>query len=88
MSAIASPMPAMIGRITNGGFNITSRPLGVAASRVGVAVSALGLALGDGLVSGDGDGESDGDGCGVGVTATPCRVKLAHGFGRTLAHRW
>ena len=86
MSAIASPMPAMIGRITKGGFNIRSRPLGVGATRVGVAVSALGLELGDGLVSGD--GESDGDGWGEGEAASAWRVKLAHGFGRTLAHRW
>ena len=88
MSAIASPMPAMIGRITNGGFNIRSRPLGVAASRVGVAVSALGLALGDGLVSGDGDGESAGVGLGAGEAAGAWSVKLAQGLGGTLAHRW
>jgi hypothetical protein len=75
----------MIGRITNGGFNIRSMPLSVAATGVGLAVS-VGLGVGDGLVSGDADG--DGDGWGVGVTATACRVKLAQGFGGTLAHRW
>ena len=84
MSAIASPAPPMIGRITNGGFNIRSMPLRVGATGVGLDVSALGVAVGDGEVSGD----ADGDGCGVGVTATACSVKLAQGFGGTLAHRW
>ena len=79
---MASPAPPMIGRITNGGFNMRSMPLSVVATGVGLAVS-VGLAVGDGLVSGDGVG----DGCGVGVTATACSVKLAHGFGGTLAHR-
>jgi hypothetical protein len=46
----------------------------------------VGLAVGDGVMSGDGEG--DGDGWGVGVTATAWSVKLAQGFGRTLAHRW
>ena len=87
MSAIASPMPAMIGRITNGGFIIESRPLGAAATRVGLAVS-VGLAIDDGLVSGDGDGESAGVGLGAGEAAGASSVKLAQGLGGTLAHRW
>jgi hypothetical protein len=72
----------MMGRITKGGFIIWSKPLTVAATLVGLAVS-VGLAVGDGVRSGDGEG----DGCGVGVTATAWRVKLAQGFGGTLAHR-
>jgi hypothetical protein len=59
MSAMARPAPPMIGRITNGGFNIRSMPLSVAATGVGLAVS-VGLAVGDGLVSGDGDADGDG----------------------------
>jgi hypothetical protein len=49
--------------MTNGGFNITSRPLRVAAAGVGLG-EALGLGVGDGEVSGvgDGDGEGLGDG--------------------------
>ena len=64
----------MIGRITNGGFNIRSRPLSVAAAGVGLAVS-VGLAVGDGLVSGEADGEGDAEG----VAATAWSVKVAHG---------
>jgi hypothetical protein len=74
----------MIGRITNGGFSIASIPLTVAATGVGLT-SAVGLVLGDG--DGDVSGDGDGDSCGVGVDASGCRVKLAHGFGWTLAHR-
>src|SRR5260370_37611439 len=73
----------MTGRITNGGFNMRSMPLSVAATGVGLAVS-VGLAVGDGPVSGDGVG----GGCGVGVAATACSVKLAHGFGGGLVGRW
>lgn len=52
---------------------------------------ALGLEVGDAERDGepDGEGASEGDGeaAGVGV-GDPCSVKLAHGFGGTLAHRW
>ncbi len=72
----------MMGRITNGGFIIRSRPLSVAAAGVGLAVSE-GLAVGEGLTSGEADGEA----WGVGVAVTACSVKLAQGFGGTLAHR-
>jgi hypothetical protein len=61
-----------------------SSPLSVDATGVGLAVSKVGVAVGDGEVSGDGDS----DGCGVGLVASGCRVKLAQGFGWTLAHRW
>jgi hypothetical protein len=54
----------------------------VAATGVGLA-EALGLAEGDGDVSGDGVGEVSGDGVGDAVAA--CRLKVAHGFGCTLA---
>jgi hypothetical protein len=74
----------MIGRITNGGFNMRSRPLLVAATGVGLGDSGVGLSLGDGDTSGDGDGDASG----VAVGAGACRSKLAHGLGGTLAHRW
>lgn len=76
----------MMGRITNGGFNMRSIPLSVEATGVGLDVSNVGLAVGDGEVSGDGD--ADGDGSGVGVVASAWSVKVAQGFGGTLAHRW
>lgn len=72
----------MMGRITNGGFNIASKPLGVVAMGVGLGES-VGLAVGDGEVSGEGDGDAPEVGVGVGG----CRVKLAQGFGGTLAQR-
>lgn len=52
----------MMGRMTNGGFNIASRPPLVAATGVGLGDS-LGLAVGDGEVVGEGDAP----GVGVGV---------------------
>jgi hypothetical protein len=61
-----------------------SNPLSVDATGVGLAVSKVGLAVGDGEVSGDGEG----DACGVGVVASAWSVKLAQGFGWTLAQRW
>ena len=73
----------MMGRITNGGFNIALKPFDVAATGVGLGDSAVGLAVGDGDVSGEGDVSAVGVGVGVGG----CRVKLAHGLGGTLAHR-
>ena len=74
----------MIGKKTNGGLVITSSPL-----RPEFVVSMTGDALGVGDGDSDGVGEGDGEGeeAGVGVGG-PCRVKLAHGFGGTLAHRW
>ncbi len=74
------PIPAMIGRITNGGLVRTSKPLIVAATGVGLA-DGLGLSVGDGV----GDGE--GDVSGLGEAAAGCKVKLAQGLGCTLAHR-
>ena len=71
----------MMGKITNGGFNIASKPLAVVATGVGLGASAVGLAVGDAVVSGDGDGDAPGVGAGA------CRVKLAQGFGGTLAQR-
>ena len=69
----------MIGRNTNGGFVMRSKPLSVAATGVGLA-SGLGLSVGDGEGSGEGE-------AGVGEVAAACSVKLAHGLGCTLAHR-
>ena len=68
------PSPPMIGRITNGGFIKTSKPLIFAATGVGLA-SGLGLSVGDGV------GEGDGDVSGVGEAAAACSVKLAQGLG-------
>ncbi len=74
----------MIGRNTKGGLVITSRPL-----RPEFVVSTTGdaLGVGDGDSDAVGEGEGEGDAAGVGVGG-PWRVKLAHGFGGTLAHRW
>jgi hypothetical protein len=77
----------MIGRITNGGFMITSRPLIVAAAGLGLAVS-VGPAVAEGVGDSDGDGDSDGEGDGEGVGVAASSVKLAQGNGATLAHRW
>jgi hypothetical protein len=74
----------MIGRITNGGFNMRSRPLILVAAGVGLGES-LGLAVGDGEVSGDAVGE--GDVSGLGDVDAACRVKVAQGPGGTLAQR-
>lgn len=83
--AASSASRAMIGRKTSGGFVITSSPL-----RPPLTVNVSGDALGLGLPLGDadavGDGEGDGEDGGVGVGG-PCKVKLAHGRGGTLAHR-
>ncbi len=68
----------MIGRKTNGGFEMTSRPLIVAAG-VEPDVRAA-------LASGVGEGDSPGVGLGDGVGVGASRVKLAHGDGGTLAH--
>jgi hypothetical protein len=58
---------------------------------VSTSGDALGLevgdAEGDGEPAGDGASEGDGEAAGVGV-GDPCSVKLAQGFGCTLAHRW
>jgi hypothetical protein len=56
---------------------MTSRPLSLELIRAGVATS-------DGVLDGDGSGE--GEASGDGVVATPCKVKVAQGFGATLAH--
>ncbi len=67
-----------MGRKTNGGLVITSKPLSAAAG--------LGLAVNAGVFSGDADGDSDGLGDGdarTGVGAS--RVNVAHGFGTTFA---
>ncbi len=69
---------------------ITSRP-----PRPPFALSTSGDGLGLEVADGEGDGEPDGEGesegdgeaAGVGV-GDPCSVKLAQGFGCTLAHRW
>ena len=73
----------MIGKKTKGGLVITSSPL-----RPEFVVSTTGdaLGVGDGDSDGVGEGEGEGDAAGVGVGG-PWRVKLAHGFGGTLAHR-
>ena len=69
----------MIGRKTNGGLVITSRPprpeFVVIVNR-----DALADEVGEGEGDGDGDGEAEGDGDagGVGV-GDPCSVKFAHG---------
>jgi hypothetical protein len=68
----------MIGRMTNGGLSIRSMPLMGAATGVGLGDS-LGLGEGDGEVSGDGEGDGDGE------AAAAWRLKVAQGFGATLA---
>src|SRR5216683_6577596 len=74
----------MIGRKTKGGLVMTSKPL-----RPELVVSTTGdaLGVGDRDSDGEGDGEGDGDAAGVGVGG-PWSVKLAQGFGGTLAQRW
>src|ERR1700674_1776041 len=66
------------GRNTNGGLEMTSKPFSVAATGVGLmdgVVVASGVGEGDALGLGDGNGE----------VVAASRVKLAHGFGATLA---
>jgi len=75
----------MIGRKTKGGFVITSRP--PPPSWV-VTTRGDGMGVGDAAGDSDASGVGDGEEAGVGV-GEPCSVKLAHGFGGTLAHsRW
>jgi hypothetical protein len=69
----------VIGRNTNGGFEITSKPLSVAPTGVGLGVVVA-------LASGDGDGDSVGVGEGDGEVAGASMVNVAHGLGCTLAH--
>src|SRR5262245_38640423 len=71
------------GRNTKGGRVTTSKPLRFVLTRAGVA-TWLGVGSGDDDGLGDGDSSGVGEGDGVGVGAW--RAKLAHGFGRTLAH--
>ena len=68
------------GRNTNGGLVMTSKPLRVVAA--GVVVGCAVGAKGDSDAIGDAEGEGDCDGDGV---AKGSRLKLAHGFGCTLA---
>src|ERR1700737_4443252 len=85
MAASTARRP-MIGRKTNGGLVITSSPLRpepVGSVSRDTLAEVAGEAEGDD--DGDGDGDGDGDAAGVGVGG-PCSVKLAHGFGCTLAH--
>ena len=56
---------------------MTSSPLNLESIRAGVA-TAIGVL--------DGDGSGVDEASGVGVVTAACRVKLAHGFGATLAH--
>jgi len=74
----------MIGKKTKGGFVITSSPL---PPEFVVSTTGDALGVGDGDSDGVGEGEGEGDTAGVGVGG-PCRLKLAHGFGGTLAQRW
>ena len=67
----------MIGKITNGGLVMTSRPLIAAGD--GVAAS-VGRGLGEGEGGSVGDGDATGDG-----EAVASRVKSAQGVGGTLA---
>src|SRR5579872_6965417 len=71
-----------IGRNTNGGREITSKPLSVVVIGVGLAD---GLALATGEDDGVGESEGVGDGDGEGE-AGGSSVKSAHGLGATLAH--
>jgi hypothetical protein len=68
------------GKNTNGGLVMTSKPLRVVATGV-VVGCALG-ASGDSDAIGDAEGEGDCDGDGE---TKDSRLKLAHGFGCTLA---
>src|ERR1700694_5855745 len=66
------------GRNTNGGLGITSKPVSGAATGGGLmegVVVASGVGEGDALGLGDGNGE----------VVAASRVKLAHGFGATIA---
>ena len=58
------PSTPMIGRITNGGLVITSRPLSVAGAGVG-----LGDPVGVGVGEGEGDTSGEGDALGDAVAA-------------------
>jgi hypothetical protein len=68
------------GRNTNGGLVMTSNPLRFVAA--GVVVGCAVGAKGDSEAIGDAEGEGDCDGDGE---AKGSRLKLAHGFGCTLA---
>jgi hypothetical protein len=72
----------MMGRMTNGGLKMTSRPLTVVATGVAIG-EAVALSVGDGEVSGDGEGDTSG----VGVVGGPCSAKVAQGLGATFAQR-
>jgi hypothetical protein len=56
---------------------MTSSPLNLESIRAGVATT-IGVL--------DGDGSGVGEASGDGVVTAACRVKLAQGFGATLAH--
>ncbi|TMF35001.1 MAG: hypothetical protein E6I27_16805 [Chloroflexi bacterium] len=75
----SAPAPK-IGRNTNGGLEMTSKPLSEVEIRAGVATKA-GVSSGEA----DGDGDSDGVGEGEGDALAAWRVKFAHGLGCTLA---
>ena len=78
----SAPRPK-IGRKTNGGREITSKPLRLFVIRAGVATSA-------GVCPGEADGDGDpsvGEGDGDGEAVEDWTVKFAHGWGGTLAHR-
>src|SRR5438270_4054989 len=77
-----APSPK-IGRNTNGGRVMTSKPLSVVDTRAGVATKA-------GLSSGEADGDvwSVGLAVGDGVASGATSVKFAQGLGATLAQRW
>jgi hypothetical protein len=66
------------GRNTNGGLEMTSKPLSVAPTGVG-------LMDGEVVASGDDEGEALGVGDGTGEVVGDSMVKLAQGFGATLA---
>src|SRR5712692_2861199 len=68
-----------MGRNTNGGLEITSKPFSVVPTGVALGVT-VGLTSGEAL--GDALGEGEGEGVGG-----PLMVKLAHGLGATLAQR-
>jgi len=69
-----------IGRKTKGGRVMTSKPLRLDPGREGVATND-----GDSWPVGEAEGDSIGDGEAVGVGVAACSVKVAHGFGGTLA---
>lgn len=76
MSAISRPTPPMIGRMTNGGLRMTSSGLRLELIRAGVG-APIGVF--------EGDGSCEGVASGDGVVTAACKVKLAQGFGATLA---